>query len=211
MKKLLICSVLLAGCSTYADPSGFYLGGGLGWSDAQYTDTLKEEGLEDFSTDLAGYGPAASLFGGYRLDLNSSLFAALETNAQLSTAKFEQSVDGDETLVEQTSSFGVAALMGTQVGAGEIYGRIGFQLANYNYSETETGFPEDDIKTDTSHSGIRFGLGTEFPLGNHSQLRMDWSRTLYSEEQYEEDKESDSASLLEPTETLFQIGFVRQF
>ena len=209
MKQLLICALLLAGCC-YVDACGFYLGAGTGWSDVELAITNKSA-QGSATLKYSGSGPSDSLLAGFRLKLSPELFTALESHIQLSGAKLKDTDNGDEFLIKQTSSFGIAALLGKNLGDGELYGRLGLQLANYKIVDKEAGFPEDDLEADTSHSGMRLGVGSAFAFGNNTRLRMDWSRTFYNKEQYNDDKDIGFSEFLQPTETVFLIGVIRQF
>lgn len=202
MNRVIIATILMA-ASSIAAAAGPYVGAGLGWSDTQYTYIEKEDGFGDVNTDIGVSGPAASLFGGYRVELSGDLFLSFEANVALSTAKAEDKFETFRFKAEQETGYGVAALLGTRLGDGAVYGRLGYQMTNYKISISDTGFSDS---RDETHSGVRLGLGAELPLDNGLILRLDWSRTWYSEETY---FSAPGFSIgFEPEESLFQAGLL---
>lgn len=203
MKKMLICTAILIGFSS-AEASGPYIGVGLGFSDTRLTYIERETGFDDITRDYSISGPTASIFGGYRHDLNESVFVAIEANLLFTSASGGETLGEDELTLEQTSSLGGAALLGTQLGSGTIYGRVGLQQTEYKLSITGVS---DTLEE--KHSGFRLGLGYEIPLKDNLYVQMNWNRTLYGEETYF--SEPGFSIAFEPAESLFGISLTTKF
>ena len=205
-QKILIIASALMLVSSAVTAEGLYGGVGLGWSDTQYTYIEKETGFGNLEIDYGASGPATSLFGGYRLNLNNDLLLAFEVNVALSSAKGEDKFEDFSFKSEQKAGYGIAALLGSRLGDNLIYGRLGYQMTAYEVTLSEPGFSESWKET---HGGIRLGLGAELPLNDRVMLRLDWSRTWHSEETYL--SEPGFSIAFEPEESLFQAALVLQY
>jgi|GEM_PF-1015230 Opacity protein and related surface antigens len=215
-------AILGISSAAHANPE-FYVGARAGYQkssvDSSSTST-SPEGDYTLTTDKGGYavdGFVGGLFAGVKFKASEKAFIGLEANIGTGNAKSEDTISDSTPLlarfeIEAGTSYGVAALAGLSLTPStSIYGRLGYQRTKYEGNYKESGGGETYIGSDT-FGGIRIGLGMETVVTPRMALRLDWSQTHYSSETFHfSPPEGNFAIKIEPTETLFQVGFSYSF
>lgn len=193
-----------------------------------YSDSSKLD-----SYDVSGV--AGSLLAGVKFDAGDKAFVSLEANIGTSDAEAEftdsysesyddGSISGnysesDFQKLESGKTYGIAILAGLEVTSStSVYARLGYQRTEFEYSEggsfqTSDSFGFSDsggysYSEDETFGGIRYGVGMETAVSERVAVRLDWSQTDYSSEEFDVD---DRTYEIDPTESLFQAGVVYKF
>lgn len=205
--KTIIAGFALVVTSSQAMATQPYLGAQAGWQDLGIKYTERETGFPNLVTDgYSASGLAFGVVGGIRLPTDTG-YVAVEFNYGVSGSEYEFSFDGDKDTLETKSSYGLSLIGGLKIQPKSfIYGRLGYQTTEL---EGTISVPGWSLSQKETHNGPRVGLGAEFETGNNVLLRLDWSRTFYSGENYF--SEPGFSIELKPTESLFQVGAIVTF
>lgn len=163
MRKIaFVAAVAAAAVSAPAFAQGPYIGLGVTHENTATSGDL--EGL------LGVSGIGGTVLAGYSMPLSGSVFAGIEANFDLSSAKL-----GDNTAgFEADNSFGVSGRLGTNLNEKtSLFGRVGYQRGRLS-------FTADSVKESESFDGVRFGAGVQTAVSEKVSLRAEYSRTHYS-------------------------------
>mgnify|MGYP002737642869 CR=1 FL=1 len=211
MKRLTVIasSLLLAGMSATAVAASpeFFVGGQLGYQDNDLEVKNSGPGYSD-SGDISLSGVAGGLFTGVKFDVGNGMFIAPELNVGTSDADGALDVGGYRAKAEASTSYGAGVLLGADVTSNtSFYGRLGYQRTKYKLKESVTGY--GSFSDSEKFDGFRYGVGVENKLTPDVALRLDWSQTRYSSENFSD--QSGGKTKFEPTESLFQVGVSYRF
>lgn len=113
-------------------------------------------------------GIGGSAFLGYNLDVSQTVFAGLEANFDLSSAKV------DSAAVEADYYYGVSGRLGFRPSENvALYGRVGYQRGRVT---TDNGTPTE---AHFSADGLRLGAGVEANVSSNVAVRVEYNHTHY--------------------------------
>lgn len=228
-KKLLIAvvgTVAVMGASQASAEIKGYAGLNVGWNatDLEQKATASDAGVaitEEASE--AAHGVAFGSVAGLKLPISTG-YLGLEVNVQDSSAEAEQeaTVNGGVTMRTKTSSdlsYGVSGILATNINESTyIYGLAGYQMADMElkYSDRDpVGGAVASDSTSETFGGVRVGVGLETEITSALSLRMEWSKTHYSSEDFsvKSSMYDDGAQKfkLEPEEERISIGVIGHF
>ncbi|WFM71357.1 outer membrane beta-barrel protein [Halomonas sp. CKK8] len=203
-----------------------------------YSDDVETNSFSFKQDSYDASGIAGSALAGVKFDVGSNAFVSLEANIGTSNAEAEfsdsSSYSYDEgefsgsgsrssfQRFESGKTYGIAALAGLEVTPStSVYARLGYQRTEFEYSRGWSSSSEysdpwgsgsssdgDSYSEDESFGGIRYGVGMETAIGERVAVRLDWSQTDYSSEDFDV---YDQTIEIDPTESLFQAGVVYKF
>jgi len=205
-------ALLLAGASSASlAATQLYLGAQMGYQNTDL-EVGYSYGSSSEEQDYSISGVAGGLFAGVRFDINESVFIAPEVNVGTSNAdggyRWSGTSSNYEVEGEAGTSYGLGVLIGSNLSASTtVYGRLGYQRTDYEL--TESGSFMDTSSDEETFGGVRYGVGMETAVSDQVAVRLDWSQTQYSEEDFAGDW--DDSYSYEPTESLFQAGVVYKF
>jgi len=155
--KYAIAVALLGATGAAAQDAGtFYLGTEFG-----------HETFDDGGTALFGDldGVVSGVFAGYRYDLGTSAYVAGEVNYTRGGAVDKEYGTG---VTIANDSYGVSGVAGYNLTSDvSVYGRLGYQVVEL----------KKDGGPDLDDSGIRYGVGVDFPVPYDFNMRVELSRT----------------------------------
>ncbi|ABD25747.1 hypothetical protein Saro_1303 [Novosphingobium aromaticivorans DSM 12444] len=156
----LAASLVAATPALAAGDAGAYVGVGV------THDNLASSG-DDEGVGINGVG--GTVFAGYNFDLTSSVYAGVEANFDLATAKI-----GDDTdSLEADYAFGGSALLGFRPSdSTALYGRVGYQRGRGTLTVDGTEYSD-------SADGLRLGLGLQADLTEKLGVRVEYNHTHY--------------------------------
>ena len=146
MRKIaLVAAATVTVVSTPALANGPYIGIGV-----THENVAGASGFEGLG--LSGIG--GTVFAGYSLPVNESVFVGVEANFDLSSAKV-----GDKTAgTEADHAFGISGRLGTNLNdKTSLYGRVGYQRGRL-------GFTANNVTVTKSFDGLRLGAGVQTAL-----------------------------------------------
>ncbi len=161
MRKLaLVAAAAVTVVSTPALANGPYIGIGV-----THENVAGASGFEG----LGFSGIGGTVFAGYSLPVNESVFVGVEANFDLSSAKV-----GDKTAgTEADHAFGISGRLGTNLNdKTSLYGRVGYQRGRL-------GFTANNVTVTKSFDGLRLGAGVQTALTEKVSLRAEYGRTHY--------------------------------
>lgn len=123
------------------------------------------EGLE-----LTGFdGIGGTVFAGYDFALSENVFAGVEANFDLASAKSGNKTNG----LQLDYMFGASGRLGYNLNSSTaLYGRVGYQrLRGTTY--------DAGLKDSSSNDGLRLGAGLETAVTEQLSLRFEYNRTHY--------------------------------
>lgn len=190
MSVALALGVPLAGAVHAATPfQGPYVGGQIGYS--VYDTTLSGGGSS--IEGISGSGAEGGIYGGWGMTLTPTTYGGIEAEYSWSGAEFT----GLGAKIEDKGNYGISGRLGWLPSSNVmLYGRLGWQRAQLEYSEP--GFSSEQ-----DHDGLRVGLGVEVAMTGDWLLRMDYAHTMY-----------DDVTIVdnfEPDNDVFRLGFAFQF
>ena len=162
MRKIaFIAAVAAAAVSAPAFAQGAYVGVGVTHENTSTSADLEGVGFS---------GVGGTILAGYSVPLSGNVFAGVEANFDLSSAKLGDKVDG----LEADNAFGISARLGTNLSEKtSLFGRVGYQRGRLS-------FTADSVKESESFDGVRFGAGVQTAVSEKVSLRAEYSRTHYS-------------------------------
>ncbi|QID16431.1 outer membrane beta-barrel protein [Nitrogeniibacter mangrovi] len=172
-----------------ATAGGLYLGVSAGaMSAATSTFGARDTGasINTDDGDFAGSGATGGLFAGYGIAL-SGWQVALEATAERgdtawSHAHVDTPLGAEDRIfgVRSGDTGGVALRVGHDMSGGLIYGRLGLVWTDFaSHYVNAAATPAANVEQDTTRRGLRFGVGTEVPLGRHAFIRSEYAYTDY--------------------------------
>lgn len=188
MRKIAIVSAVAAiALATPALAAGAYVGVGVTHDNVGGTSSMEALGFD---------GIGGTIFAGYDFKVSDGVFAGVEANFDLASAKMTAvavAEDTDPNNVTTTTStttgvkfkhaFGASARLGYNLNSSTaLYGRVGYQRGRVEASTLEvespdtTGTPEVTRK---SYDGLRLGAGLQTSLTEQLSLRVEYNRTHY--------------------------------
>ncbi|MCH8543142.1 MAG: porin family protein [Alcanivorax sp.] len=181
MRYLIVAFLLFSSCAVHA---GFYAGAQIG---QDFTIYAERDGFPSTKLDgLSVSGFSNGVYGGYRFS-GEKYFWGAEINFTRSQASFSDKTSGpqggERYRLSMGDGHGVAFVWGGSLGGADLYGRFGWQITELSASFSEPGSSE---KESFDMGGVRIGLGSELPLSERLRLRLDWSYTIYQEEEYDD-------------------------
>ena len=161
MRKIaFIAAVAAAAVSAPAFAQGAYVGVGVTHENTSTSADLEGVGFS---------GVGGTILAGYSLPLSGNVFAGVEANFDLSSAKLGDKVDG----LEADHAFGISARLGTNLNdKTSLFGRVGYQRGRLS-------FTADSVKESESFDGVRFGAGVQTAVSEKVSLRAEYGRTHY--------------------------------
>lgn len=165
MRKIAIVSAVAAlavATPALAANSGAYVGVGVTHDNLHTAADIEGTGFD---------GLGGTVFAGYDFALSENIFAGVEANFDLSSAKTGNKTNG----VELDHTFGASARLGYNVNSSTaLYGRVGYQrLRGTTYVAGE--------KSVGSNDGLRLGAGLETAVTEQLSLRFEYNRTHFYE------------------------------
>lgn len=129
------------------------------------------------SAEFGGNGAAGGLFAGYRLMVDNFM---LGLEAEGDIGETEWSHNGNRTFsIRRENSFGASALFGFEtVNDVLLYARAGVASTEFEGSYARGG---GSARVSDRETGLRFGAGAEFPIGNGLSGRMEYVYTNYGD------------------------------
>lgn len=198
-KKLLLATATAALMSSagLANASGFYLGAQVGWNDTSIDTKVDGDTLEG----LSATGVAGAVVAGFQTTIPGG-FVGLEVNVGDSSAEFELSEANSQMTVTSDLSYGVSAMLGTNLGKNtQFYGLVGYQATDMEVKASAAGIGTVVSASDEeTFTGARFGVGMQSSMTDNLKLRAQWTRTLYGDE-----------GGFEPEESVFSVGAIGFF
>jgi OmpA-OmpF porin, OOP family len=176
MKQLIgmIAALLVAVPATAQNLGGFYIGGGLGQSDAK--DAC--DGISGPGVSCDGEDTAWRLFGGYQLNTNLALELAYTDLGEASATVPGGSASAEATALE-LSALGMLPLAERF----SLYGKAGIYRGEIDASSSIGGSASED------NTDLTLGAGVQFDMTRNIALRGEWQR--YMDMGGEETGESD--------------------
>lgn len=163
MRKFAIAAAAVAAVASapaFAANSGPYIGVGVTHDNVAGGGDMEGLGIN---------GVGGTVFAGYNFDLTSSVYAGVEANFDLATAKI-----GDDTdSLEADYAFGGSALLGFRPSdSTALYGRVGYQRGRGTLTVDGTEYSD-------SADGLRLGLGLQADLTEKLGVRVEYNHTHY--------------------------------
>nr|WP_253196017.1 outer membrane beta-barrel protein [Roseovarius sp. PS-C2] len=158
-------------------------------------------------TTRAGQGFTGGVFAGYGIQ-SGRFYAGGEAEFELSSANWnvERSPVGRIYSVEKLGTVGLGLRLGYVLNGNVLlYGRAGAVRSKFDFDYTYGGAMVDMRDT---LDGVRIGGGIEFPIGEKTTARLDYTQTEYDANSVFYGQGTDS---FDTTERLFRIGLTRQF
>lgn len=162
MRKIaFVAAVAAAAVSAPAFAQGPYIGLGVTHENVSTSADLEGVGFS---------GIGGTILAGYSMPISQNVFAGVEANFDLSSAKLGDKVAG----FEADNAFGISARLGTNLNEKtSLFGRVGYQRGRLS-------FTADSVKESESFDGVRFGAGLQTAVSEKVSLRAEYSRTHYS-------------------------------
>lgn len=192
-------------------PVGFYTGAQLG---VNSLDTHSSETRSSGGRDAANYGDgdyAGGLFAGYGWNWDR-WYLGLELETEQSDAGWSHSKnksDSRTSSLDKNYSYAAGLRLGRAlVNNSLLYLRLGAVRSQFDGFYTINDSPQNAFDEDFSLTGLRYGVGVEFDLGEQLFARLDYSVTNYR------DKTLQSADFNEHYdihESLFNLGIGWRF
>lgn len=179
MRNIAIVSAVAAlavATPALAANSGAYVGVGVTHDNLGGSADLENN---ENGNDIDGIG--GTVFAGYDFALSENVFAGVEANFDLASAKAGPKGNS----FELDHAFGVSARLGYNLNSSTaLYGRVGYQ--NGRVTDVSTTTVDDGTTTTTtvkttktSYDGLRLGAGLETALTEQLSLRFEYNRTHY--------------------------------
>ena len=136
------------------------------------------------TADFGDHGPEAGIFAGWGVDVGN-WYLGLEADASHSMADWDHAnLPGERIFgVERGTSVGFGPRFGYRLDGGNlVYGRFGLALTEFgtDYAAPDGAGGYNTASEDHWLPGLRFGLGTEAPVGGGGGfVRLDYSYTAY--------------------------------
>lgn len=169
MRKIAIVSAVAAlavATPALAANSGAYVGVGV-----THDNFGGSADWENSENDVDGIG--GTVFAGYDFKLSENVFAGVEANFDLASAKAGTKTNS----FELDNAFGASARAGYNLNSSTaLYGRVGYQRARTTTTSTSG---TATTKKSTSYDGLRLGAGLETALTEQLSLRFEYNRTHY--------------------------------
>lgn len=206
--KLLISAAVAALMATpmaaSAASSGIYFGGQAGWAD---TNIKTDNGAGSELDGLSATGVSGALIVGTQKTISTGIMA-FEANLGDSSAEYEAKDGTSQSTITSDLTYGASVKLGTDMSRRtQVYGLLGYQFTDMEFnSRTSAVGGVTTLNSSETYSGPRFGFGMQTQITRDLTLRMEWSRTLYDDQEIE-----DSDLTLEPTESQFSVGVVGFF
>lgn len=216
---------------TNAQGLNAYAGLNLGWNATAIetkTSTNVDLGtgggtaLINEKVDFAASGAAFGGVAGLKFPISTG-YLAIEANIADSSAEAESEAKIDGTTISASSitsdlSYGLTGILATEIASKtHLYGLLGYQMTDFEAQYTDRDTATNDIvkgKMDDSFGGARVGAGIETAVTSALSVRLEWSQTYYSEEEFEFETttSSDPATIeYEPVETRVTLGIIGHF
>lgn len=196
MKKLFIASLLLFfSHASFAAPTNWYAGIGFGATSADVSESGVQQELaifegvpfgspqglgETWSSSKDDSDTGITVFIGYLINPNLAVEGAFIDLGDVSArASFSIPGIGTDTVAAKAEADGFsAAVLGLYpVGAGSIFGKVGFLRWDVDVSETITNFLGESLSLSGSDTGtdLLFGVGYQY-MANQFGVRAEWTR-----------------------------------
>lgn len=223
---VLIGAAALTGAGQASAEIQGYAGLNLGWNATELEQTVAaDEGgiavTEEASE--AAHGVAFGSVAGLKLPISTG-YLALEVNLEDSSAEAEQEamVNGAVTMKSSTTSnlsYGVTGILATSINESTfLYGLAGYQMTDMELKYSDRNPVSGTVASDNSSEtfgGFRVGAGVETKLTHALSLRMEWSQTHYSSEEFAVNSalyDNGAQTIeLEPVENRISIGVIGHF
>ncbi len=192
-------------------PAGLYLGGQYGYN-GLFTKTaeLRHDGGSDQGS-FGDSGMVGGVFAGYGFNWDN-WYVGLELEGETSNSKWyhrKNKLDSRTFWLEKNESYGASLRLGrTLLNNGLFYGRVGAVNTEFNSYYTLNDQPQNAVAEDFTVAGLRFGVGLEFPFGDHLFGRMDSTVTNYEDKQIESTGFNDKFAT---HESIFNLGIGWRF
>jgi opacity protein-like surface antigen len=207
--SIIAISALTTSAAWAAEP--FYVGLQAGYEDTT-SDRTFETGVTEDKT-IAGAAFGATLGAQYPLSFG---YAAIELNVTDSSAEFDQtkrSSDGSFFNESTTSElgYGISTMLAFQVAQQtHVYGLVGYQQQELEFQarwfDASTAVTTD-ASTDETFGGARYGLGIHHELYDRVGVRLEVTRTDYSEESIN----LIGSRKIEPEQDRIMLGLIGRF
>lgn len=124
---------------------------------------------------LSGNGVVGGIYAGYDYPVNGKLFAGVEVNASLSSAKISYDDTVDSAHIKAKESFGASARLGAMLNDNTaVYGRAGW--VNTKLKADVNGFSDSD-----HNNALTLGGGLETRVGANTSLRVEYTYADYND------------------------------
>ena len=187
-------------------PAGFYLGAQYGYNGVSTeTSELRSDGGSDLGS-FGNAGMAGGGFAGYGYQWNN-WYLGLELEGESSNSKWyhhKNKAVSRTFWVEKNESYGASLRLGRSlINNSLFYGRVGAVRTEFNNFYSLNDQSQNAISQDMSLTGLRFGVGLEFPLGEHLFGRMDSTMTNYEDTRIQSVGFNDNYAI---QESMFNLG-----
>lgn len=223
---VLIGAAALTGASQASAEIQGYAGLNLGWNatDIEQSVSAEDSGIAvTEETSEAAHGVAFGSVAGLKLPISTG-YLALEINLEDSSAEAEQEAmtNGSVTMKSSTTSdlsYGITGILATSINESSyLYGLAGYQMTDMELKYSDRNPVSGTVVSDTNSEtfgGFRVGAGVETQLTRALSLRMEWSQTHYSSEEFTVNSalydNGGQAIELEPVENRISIGIIGHF
>lgn len=191
--------------SKVADFGGAYVGGQIGYGDANTKELQSDASTNDsFYYGRPAHGMNGGLYGGYGVML-SRFYVGGEVEANLANYEMEEKVaDGTGAGWKLKNTYGAAARFGYRIADRTmVYTKVGVVRSEVEYRATGVSESDDTL------TGVRGGLGMEFAATDNVMIRGEYTHTAYGSMHYSDaDGEPD---VIKPRENLFRVGVAYKF
>jgi len=195
--------------SANIDYRGFYVGGQVGHDALTTQSTGPRDAGTTLTADFGDLGYTAGVFGGYGFQLGGFyLGGELEAELGKTHSDHEREGGGRSFALEKQWSYGASGRVGYVVNNTTLlYGRIGVVESRF---QTDFVRGKNSLTAYYTKTGLRFGGGMEFPVGDNLIARLDYTHTSYPEFSLTTPPAGD-VEQYRPKDDLFRIGLLGRF
>ena len=198
-------AAILMSAAAPASAGEFYLGGEMGWTDVNLETTTTS--LEESGLGASGF--SGSALAGYQVAIPSGILG-FEVNVGDSSAEYEATSDTYQETITRDVSYGISAMLGTNLSDNtHLYGRLGYQATSMELTARQAGTGVvEEFSKDKTYTGARVGAGIQTAVTDDLSVRLEWTRTIYSEETL---AYNGSEVDVQPGESRVAIGILGRF
>lgn len=198
-------AAILMSAAAPASAGEFYLGGEMGWTDVNFETTTTS--FEESGLGASGF--SGSALAGYQVAIPSGILG-FEVNVGDSSAEYEATSDTYQETITRDVSYGISAMLGTNLSDNtHLYGRLGYQATSMELTARQAGTGVvEEFSKDKTYTGARVGAGIQTAVTDDLSVRLEWTRTIYSEETL---AYNGSEVDVQPGESRVAIGILGRF